>query len=387
MKSLEDLKLYLHDTDATDESFAEMFKANLNSVKIFRISFGINDCLDKSLQILAKKTLPSMTALDTFELKLTSVTEKSIEELFLTRLDTVRTFKLELDANTISDMCSQAFAKNMLAPMSMLESFSLTIQSCFPRKVTDKGFSSILATPLRLIKTLQLKFKYCNIGDDSIYAFTSGMLPSTNMLESFDIHLGGKEIHDSSIATLLSSDSFKKLKIFKVDFCWTQISDISIKAFTDKTLPFMKKLESFCMNLAGTSVTDDGMALMFSTSLNNVKEFEMNLSDTKIGDASIIALTKWMLPSMKVLENFFLDIGGTLVTDESIVQMLSINFQTVKQFTLCLSDQEVSNRSIETFMNQTLLPSPVLEKFELDVSRTKVSSERSHPFIETSKNS
>jgi len=184
------------------------------------------------------------------------------------------------------------------------------------------------------VKEIRLHLKWQNrISDRSIEALIKNHPATLNALNYFSFVLDGSLVTDQSISSLLSCLS--ALRVFKLHLWKTKITDETLKRFASSSLPNMKFLQHFEMSLIETAVTDDGVEPLF-VPMENIRIFKLYLEQTKVTNQSIQAFSNITLPAMPFLEALEFNVRGTLITNDFLVQALS-DLKTLNHFKLYLN--------------------------------------------------
>ena len=185
--------------------------------------------------------------------------------------------------------------------------------------------------------------------DKSIQALISRNELVLRDLESLNMVLDNAPVTDRSIARLLTSVS--NLKVFKFHLWKTKITDKCIERFAKETLPELKALQHFELSLIETGVTDASVSELFIP-MEGIKIYKLYLGQTKITDKSIEAFIEKTMPTMKSLEYFEFSLRETMINNEKLVQSL-LAMRPITYFKLYLANSATINSQgeLETFLN------------------------------------
>jgi len=124
-KRLEEFTLDLKRTRVNDRGFTHVFKS-LAPVKSLSLQLNLSKVGDKSIEVLAKKLLPSIDELENFELNLhsTQVTDFGLEKLF-NSLKSAQKIVFDLRSTKISDRTVDPFLKKKLPTFKNLKEFKM----------------------------------------------------------------------------------------------------------------------------------------------------------------------------------------------------------------------------------------------------------------------
>ena len=262
-----------------------------------------------------------------------------------------------------------------------INSFAINLKST---QVSDEGVSQLLNEAINKMKDLQsinLNLQGTKITDKSVGALTSQAPMTFTRLEKFHLTLDNTAVTDDSLIQLHLNMKMFAPNLNELGFSLgkTQISDRSIASLTQSVIPTLTKLEVFELNLSDTKIHDASIKQLFVTLRPiaiNLKHLRLNLTSTKITDSSIQSFSL-LIPVMKKLEIFYLQLGGTDVTDEGLKHLflnMNNNMKHLKIFVLHLESTNLSDASIEAFSRTSLGTMTALESFELYLSENIVSN-------------
>lgn len=249
------------------------------------------------------------------------------------------------------------------------------------------------------IKTFKLDVSKCRIGDEGMTYFMKKILPKLNGLQSLDIRLWKTTITGETITAFARNNALlmksletfhislrdtriaeehaiqlflpmHKMKSYTLNFMETSMSDKTLGAFIKDGLPTMAKLEVFKLYLGGTKVTDTTIMSLFGA-LPDIKEFLLDLGNTQVTDRSMQAFKKSNLSKSKNMENFEIRVYSTNITEDGASQVY-VPMENAKRVALHLGMIDISDRSLELISKVMLPPMHQLESFEIKLFSTYV---------------
>ena len=128
LKNLENFYFCLDNSPITDQSLIKLLY-NLSAVRVFKLHLWKTRITDKSLQKLGEDILPQMKSLVSFELSLieTQVTDQGVVNICVP-MEGVKSYKLYLGHTRITMRTVEALVKNLLPTMRALECFELSLK-------------------------------------------------------------------------------------------------------------------------------------------------------------------------------------------------------------------------------------------------------------------
>ena len=233
---------------------------------------------------------------------------------------------------------------------------------------------------LKEMSELKINLPNNEITDQELLNLSLPIFRACEKVETMELNLRGCNIGDRSIVHSMTVN--KKLKNLKNYLLWlsnTKITDMSIHAFSNYTLPLLTSLQNLQLYLGNNEITDasiEQLCIKFKTLVPNLKTFILYLSNTQITDKSIETLRKNVVPILGDVENFQLGLYGTRITDTSIANLLTKMkkyAKNIKIFSLYLGKTKVSDGTVKAFRKYTAPNAPSLQNLLLDFSETKVS--------------
>ena len=231
----------------------------------------------------------------------------------------------------------KAFMSNNAAALKSLTSLYISVGNT---KITDDGVTKLFV-PLPNLSHLYLNFTNVPITDKAIEDLANNALAKMKTLQSLTVSLPGTELTDKG-AFHLFSNIYNPSRL-ALQLGNTKINNKTLETLGKIKLPIMKALEDFEIGLSDTAVTDDGIINVVN-SLKNLKRLCLRLDYGKITDRCLQVLGSNVLAPMKDLEEFYIGLGMTGVTDEGVLQVVS-SLQNVKKLTIDLEFTGVTDKS------------------------------------------
>lgn len=177
-------------------------------------------------------------------------------------------------------------------------------------------------------------------------------------------------VHDILYSFSLKSHDLTRLSL-DLSNCKT-INDKSLSVFFEMILPKMSKLRHLKLLLGGTSISDISLMKIskkYNSLVNSLIEFHMDLDNTKVTHKS---LTKLFVP-MSSMSNYGISLRNTKVTDNDIAKLAqgslyhSHNLQSLMVY---LSYTQVTDQSTLLLLKQF----QNLRKLCIELDSTKITS-------------
>jgi len=203
------------------------------------------------------------------------------------------------------------------------------------------------------VKALSFSFEGCsNLGDPSMSLLFLQVLSKVKNVQDLRLHLGN-----------------------------TDISDQGLQIFGKEAVPkIIDKLECFKLQLHTTPITDAGLVPLFAFPLENIKKLELDFSNTQISNTAIEAFTTKTLPSMKKLDTLNLNLSNTDISNQSLPDLINKN---IRNFKLSLDCTKVSSSGVNSFLKKCSGVMTDLESFELYLDYTDVEEEKLSKVLST----
>ena len=294
--------------------------SNLKSLCIWLFDTSISDQSIKTFVKYCPDVIKSLSAIK-INLGNTSITDTSIVPLFFP-MPLITDFYLNVRGTKISDASIEAFTDRSLLSMSNLQKSELYLSNTL---VTDK----FIAFPPNLsgIKKFGLGLGGIKIEEEFLPKLVTDCLEKMISLEHLTLTIYDLKIGDTEAACLCIP--MKTLKKMIVNFDKTNITDKTIELFSDVTLSSISDLQEIEVYLNETNITDAGALKLFKN-IQNLQKFTVDLSNTKITNKFMVELLNNILPAMKRLKIFDLDMENTEVSEEMDIQMTAMRTKIIE---------------------------------------------------------
>jgi len=374
-RNLEDFIIRLDNKTIMEDTVNALYLiwTTLNKVCSLKLDFIGEEIQDHDVVNILRATFWKVKDLKKFEINLDNshVTDNTtVFFLFrevIPKLLNLKSLALNLRYTKISDRTIETLATTSLPLINSLENFQLTLCGT---QITDESVVQMFGSMEKVVR-LALDFDFTQITDISINAFTKVTLPTMHSLQEFELYLSNTQVTDVSISHLLQS--VPPVGNFFLSLDQTAISDRSLEIFAGSSLQRMENLDRFVLSLRSTNVGDQGVKALLSQ-LKRTKKLGLYLGNTKITNDFMQVFHQNMFNVMENLQEFDISLIDTLVTDEGVIQMFR-NMPYTKYFSLSLADTKISDRTLKAFVETTLKTMPNLEYLQLNVWRTQVTDE------------
>jgi len=205
--------------------------------------------------------------------------------------------------------------------LNQLKDYTSLAVSFAPEGLTDYrvvNLLNLLFCRIQHLTEIELSFERYQITNQPISFFCNSRLPKATSLKSLTLQLGS-----------------------------TLISDLNLFALA-KTL---RNLESFTLGIGYTAITDDGIEKVFH-SIMGVKELSLQLQGTLVTDHCLNVLGNRMMPCMKNLEKFSLDVSETKITMGGVTAIFTGIPENIRWLSLDFSKVKLSDEVISLFENK-----------------------------------
>ena len=311
-------------------------------------------------------------------------------------LDTIKTATIEINKEepSIDDILA---IHQIFRHVKQLYSLKLVMGST---SVTDRMLMSYLhVLPLNKerLHSLELCLKdCCNVSDAFVVPFVERILPkmtniqkldldlqntaitnksilqlsryNTNMLSSLSrllLHLRNTRVTDEGMA--LSFVPMPQMNSYFVSLTETKITDATMKAFSEKTLPSMKNLQEFSLNTNKTQITDQFIA--FPSNLHALRMFSIGALNTQVKKDFYPRLRRDCLEKLTSIETLALYFNNI---DNDDMRELCVPMKTLKSAIFNFnSNKHINDEVLEQFAETTLASAENLEKLDLFLSHSQ----------------
>ena len=188
-------------------------------------------------------------------------------------------------------------------------------------------------------------------------------------LESLEINVSGCKFGDE-LALLCKEDLLPKMRELKnltLKFQELCITDKSIEIFSQHIIPKLKKLQHFQIDISAESA-ENPTASQLSVETQFGQKYFLRLRSS-INGQTVQRLVCSSPPHNP--EYFELDLGGTNITDESAEQIFW-SMENLKYYFLSLNATRITDQSLILLAQKTLSRAKLLQVLELDLTATQV---------------
>ena len=302
-----------------------------------------------------------------------NLSSEVIEALHLlwSQIKEISHLRLDLSSKELTDENLIQFCCDDFLVRKSINSFELNLQGC---QISNEALDKVLFSVLKQTETLtsfKLQLAHTSITDKTITMLAKNLLRSMPILEAFQLSLLGTAVTDQSLVQLFVP--MPKLKNFMLNVSNTKVSNQTIEALGRHSVRTMKTLESFELYTFNTKVNDEGLTHLFVVT-PSITRYVLGLSGTLITDQGLQAFADHTLPSMQELTSLELYLSNTKVTDSGLNKIF-IDMRTVTDFILGLSNTSVTDQTVDRFAKHTMMTFKVLETFELYLFNTEVTDE------------
>lgn len=280
---------------------------------------------------------------------------------------------LDLNNSSVDDDYLQSIAGLILKPLDNIKTLIIKVKGCKVSDVSVQPLFSDILKRMRTIQSLNIDLTSTKITDNSIEAFADGPIRELRYLEKLKIQLDLTGVTERSISYLCEND-LSYLKLFAVSV--NKVAGITAKGFEKLTrhlIPSINALEHLELKANGTGLNDLNMCELFQSDLSGLRNLKLNLSHTKLYDQALQILGTKVLPRLETLEELNLNFAHTGITDRGAIQVFANSFPALKILNIDLSDNNISDQSLQVFGSHALRSMNCLEKFALNLNSTKVS--------------
>jgi len=362
-----------------DRSIEPLFKSIVtfpNDLRVLKLNLKSIKVTDDSLVILIEGIKPIIKNLLILDLGVPSsdITNEGVKKLF-TSMEKMTKLSLDFSNTQINSQTIEAFSKTTLPTLNALEEFELDISStnvqrtAIPRIFRDMPNLKKFALRLNDIKTSNRDLDY----------LTERTLPSLQKVEDFQLGLQGSDITDDSLIKIIAKIP-AKAKILDLNLEGVKrITNQSLRAFQSKKPAFFETLESLDLNFGATNISDEGISNLFDHKFPNLTFFSLNLCQARnIKNLNTEDKLKKVLKTMTKIESLTLNLSGTQINDDKFAELF---FEIKKRKTLTtlhiyLEDlSQISDKSVKGFLVNIVDSLKELKDLKLELKETKVTNE------------
>ena len=195
---------------------------------------------------------------------------------------------------------------------------------------------------------------------------------ASSKLKVFEMNLHSTKITDDLLTYFLGDVMSKmpNLASLNLQISQTQITNKSLIAFANKTIPYLNCLESFGLDLYECAgVTDEGVSKVFEAVDNrfrNVKKLVLNFGSTGITDRSLEMFGERVGLHMTCLKDLHLCLSKIAISDDGVARFCASFKNTIaqiKEFTLLLNNTQITDVTVQGFANNFVPNMTGVDKF------------------------
>ena len=210
--------------------------------------------------------------------------------------------------------------------------------------------------------------------DSHLMNISPALFPRVKGLHQVRINLTDCKVTDLSALDFFNNILGRGygLKSLELILDSTTVTDKSISALGENIIPLMKDLEIFKLDLYNVKgVTDKGMIALFKA-MEKIKEVRLHLQKTNVTDYSLCQFSQSMLSKMTSLTKFEIYLGQLKVTDRGLLEIL-FNLNTIDELILHAPNTEVTDETAQTLIQ--MVTNGKVQKLSVGLSNTKVRAE------------
>jgi len=403
LKKLEKFRLWLGFTQITDQGLLSLFQSIANScasrLKAFLLGTAENRVTDESFTELVLNVLPLMENLEDLRLWIqrTLATDKSLIDLWKNMkffASKLRKFGLNVCGTAASDAMIDALALkslplmkvfcNLFSPMvifPVLEEFEL---NCSETAITDKSVTMFARRALSQLANLKKFNFYANntkVRDSSLKPLFQN-LSKCHQLHKMNIWLNETRIGEGSVLILAESIPFLvNLTHLSLSFSGTKLGDLGVGRLCRSLKPLAKNLGILRLDFNDTKATDEGIFVLgneVAPEMRSLKEFKLFVARTQIGDASLKPLFENLKQTMVSLQDIQLHLSGTLITDQCLLALVEKSLTRVERLRtvkLWATNTKLSDLSLVPLIHSFKKKVGDVSKLHLMLQSTKITNE------------
>jgi len=258
-------------------------------------------------------------------------------------------------------------AGSVFEHLDQLEELHIDLKNC---KVGDEGFSFVVDKFLSKMKNLRginLNLSHTKISHKSLSPLFQTLQPMMKNLEVFQLFLSKLSLEDQSVTSLMIPMS--NLKKLTLDLSFVKAPDNVFEGLLKESIQSMKVLEEFEIDVSYTDISDQNLMYIFA-SLPLLRNFDLRLERTTLTDKSLNAFLERSLSKMEYIEELAINIKQTCITSKSLDALIR-HIPKVKALRLLIGGKFINDVNFETLGNR-LNAMKSLEVLELDVEKAKV---------------
>ena len=360
-----------------DESFEKIYSSldgALGHLKLPDIELSLHDFISDSdrLPLCVCKELPYDFCKHSFD----EVLDKATQEQNSNSLE-LRTYldvTIEGQVLKISLHKESKEAKITFNPKewSNLTTIEYDVES-YGITYQDRNLLCHIWHSLEKVTSIIVRFSSSATTDDHLMNVFSILFPRTKGMRHLRLNLKKCSVSDRSISELLNHviGRMHELESLELILDSTGITDKSLVTLGEDIIPLMKGLEIFKIDLREVSgMTNKGIMTLLRAVMQ-VKELRLNIRETSIGDDGLSQFSQEVLSKMKNLNKLEIYLESLNITDSSFLELL-FNLNEVKELTLHAQGTKVTDDSAQAMID--VITTKNIRKFSIELSGTEVRS-------------
>jgi len=376
MKQITFFDIWLNRSKVTEKGLANLFSAMVavSSMEEFELNCSETAVTDENLSIFAHKALPEMVNLKKFTLfaSKTKLQEASLKVLFqnLSKASQLQKVAIWLNEVAIGEESILALAESITSLVN-LTYLSLSLDKT---KLGDLGISHLcksLKSIARNLEILKLDLDDTKVTDQGILALGNEIAPEMRSLKELKLWVSRTRVGDVGLKPLFENLTMESLQVLDIFLNGSLVTDESLLAFAEKSLPKAENLRVVELCAANTSLSDLSLIPLMhrlKNKVHNVNKLNLVFQNTRITDETLKTLSTKVLAKMMNLQEFTLNFGQSQVTNASLTPFydnLANKAQRLKKLVLQFNNT-ISDNSVRVFGDKVLPNLTQVQDFKLN---------------------
>ena len=354
------------------ENICSSLNRLLEQADVSELESSLNDFITESLPLCVCKELPYDICKHPFD----EVSNKKSYEQDLYPLD-VRTylaFELKDQVLRITFPKDPTEVHLVFDPKkwSNVQTIEYNVEYCGITR-QDRDLLHHVWYSLEAVTNARVTFSAQATKDDHLMHISSALFPRVKGLHQVRVNLTDCKVTDSSVLDFFSCVLARMygLKSLELILDSTIVTDKSISVLGENIIPLMKDLEIFKIDLYNVKgVTDKAIATLSKT-MGKIKELSVQLQKTNVTDYGLCQFSE-MLSKMTSLTKVEMYLGQLKVTDRGLLEVL-FNLNTIDELILYAPNTEVTDESAQALIQ--MVTNGKVQKLSVGLSNTKVCAE------------
>ena len=334
--------------------------------------YSLDKLLEGGIPLCACKQLPYDFCKESFAVISNDKIEKQVKDFV-----DVKTFlDFELNDDCLKIAVSKEtvesrlmFVINDLKNVKAVE-YNLDVYSI---KEQDRELLHHIWQALGEVKTLRVFFHSKKRTHKNITDLFPALFPSVGGIQQLMINLTECKFDDTDAKYLFKQvlERMFNLKSLELVFNLTDITDRSLLMLSRDVLPLMKDLETFKLDLYKVkSISDVGIMALFEY-MERIKELRLYLQRTSVTDLGLRRIGSFV-SKMNDLRKLEVYLGGLEITDQGLLDII-LNLNNIEELHFHAPSTNASDVSIQTLMQ--VVPYSKLRKLQFGLKSTYVDPE------------